>query len=220
MNISTFARLLLIAAMLAAGVTGCKRDPVLGELNRLKEYAIKKGFDVEEHRAALALSKWQNGRLDSEPIMLCAMLSKTIGRETKNLSFFAFDEDMDIVGFGIVEEYADANGLRTILTEEYDTVGKGPYPPDEAVQAFGFIIQIRDAGQRKDVQRWNEYLKAESGDVNAARDLVPAGKTLPVMPPIWISIPEPNRIDVHVYVYDRQGHKSERIVVRNSILAP
>lgn len=217
MNISTFARLLFVGIMIAAGTTGCKRDPALRELNRLRDYAIKEGFDVEEQHAELALSKWQNARLDSEPIMLCATLAKTIGREIKGLSFFAFDEDMDIVGFGIVEEYADANGLRTTLTEEYDTVGKGPYPPDEAVQAFSFIIQIRDAGQRKDVQRWNEYLKAESDDVEPARDLVPAGRTSRVRPPIWISIPEPNHVDVYVYVYDRQGHKSDRIRVRNSI---
>ncbi len=219
MKMSTFVQLLLMGAMLAAGGTGCKHDPdrALSELNRLKQYAIKEGFDVEEQRAELALSKWQNGRLDSEPILLCAVLVKTIGRETKNLAFYTFDEDKDIVGFSIVEEYVDANGLSTTLTEEYETTGTGPYPPDEAVQAFPFIVQIRDAGQRKDVQRWNEYLKAESGDVNAARDLVTAGKTSPVRPPIWISIPEPNRVDVHVYVYDRQGHKSERIVVRNSI---
>jgi hypothetical protein len=217
MNIAPFVRLSLVGAMLVASGLGCKPDPVSVKLNRFREYALKKGFNVDQHRAELALSKWQNGRLDSEPILLCATLSKTVGRETKNLSFFTFDEDMDIVGFGILEEYTDANGLRTALTEEYDTTGKGPYPPDEPVQGFGFIVQIRDAGQRKDVQRWNEYLKAKSGDVNAARDLTPAGKTSPVMPPIWISIPESNRVDVYVYVYDRQGHKSDRIRVRNLI---
>ncbi len=217
MNTSSFVQLLLIGAMLAAGTTGCKRDPALHELNRLKEYAIKKGFDIEEQRAKLALSKWQNDRPDSEPILLWAGLGKPTGRETEYLSFFTFDEDKDIVGFGIVEEYVDANDVRTTLTEEYETTGKGPYPPDEAVQAFGFIVQIRDAAQRKDVRQWNEYLEAKSHDVKARRDSAPAGKTLRVSPPIWISIPEPNHVDVYVYVYDQQGHKSERIRVRNSI---
>jgi len=220
MNMSTFARLLLIGAMLAAGGTGCKHDPALRELNRLKENAIKKGFNVEEQRVELALSKWQNGRLDSEPIMLRAELGKPIRMEIKNLTFFTFDEDKDIVGFGIVEEYVDANGLRTTLTEEYKTTGNGPYPPDEAVQAFAFQVQIRDAGQRKDVQQWNEYLEAKSRDVEAGRELPPVGKAWHVMPPIWISIPEPNRVDVYLHVYDRQGHKSERIGVSNSIPVP
>ncbi len=217
MNTSSFVQLLLIGAMLAAGTTGCKRDPALSELNRLKKYDIEKGFDVEEERVETALSKWQNGRLDREPIMLSAQLGKPIGMDIKNLTFFTFDEDKDIVGFGIVEEYTDANGLRTALTEEYKTTGNGPYPPDEAVQAFGFIVQIRDAAQRKDVQQWNEYLEAKSHDVKAGRELPPAGKTLRVSPHIWISIPEPDHIDVYVYVYDQQGHKSERIRVRNSI---
>jgi hypothetical protein len=26
---------------------------------------------------------------------------------------------------------------------------------------------------------------------------------------VWISIPEPNKVDVYVYVYDRAGHKSD-----------
>jgi len=217
MNISTFVQLLLIGAMLASGATGCKRDPALRELNRLKEYAIEKGFDVEEQRADLALSKWQNGRLDREPILLWAQLGKPIGMETKDLSFFTFDEDMDIVGFGIVEEYVDANGLRTTLTEEYETTGNGPYPPDEAVQAFIFPVQIRNASQRKDVQQWNEYLEAKSHDVKTGRDLPPVGKTWHVRPPIWISIPEPNHVYVYVYVYDRQGHKADPLRVVNSI---
>jgi hypothetical protein len=217
MYISKFTRLILICAMLAAGTTSCKRDPALTELNRLKEDAIKKGFDIEEKRVELALSKWQNGRLDREPILLWADLGKPIGMENKNLTFFTFDENKDIVGFAIVEEYVDANGLRTTLTEEYETTGNGPYPADEAVQAFAFPVQIRDAGQRKDKQQWNEYLEAKSRDVKAGRESPPVGKTWHVMPPIWISIPEPNRVEVYVYVYDREGHKSEKIGVRNSI---
>jgi len=203
--------------MLVAGATGCKPDSVLRELNRLKDAAIKQGFDVEEKRAELALSKWQNGRLDREPILLWAELVKPIGMEAKDLAFFTFDEDKDIVGFGIVEEYVDANGLRTTLTEEYETTEKGPYPPDDSVPAFIFPVQIRDAGQRKDVQKWNEYLEAKSNDVKAGRELPPVGKAWHVMPPIWISIPEPNHVYVYVYVYDRQGHKAERIRVNNSI---
>jgi len=219
LNTSTLVFLLLICAVLTAGATGCRRDPALGKLNRIKEAAIEEGFDVEEKRIESALSKWQNGRLDSEPILLWATLAKPIKMEIKHLNFFTFDEDKDIVGFGIVEEYVDANGLRTTLTEEYETTGNGKrlYPPDEAVQAFAFLVHIRDAGQHKDMQQWNEYLEAKSRDVNGGQDLAPAGETSPVRPPIWISIPEPNHVDVYVYVNDQQGHKSDRIRVRNSI---
>jgi len=219
MNVSTIVRVLLISTMLVAGATGCKRDPdfALDKLNGLREYTKEKGYDIEEKRAELALSKWQNSRLDSEPILLTGELGETTGKETKHLSFFAFDEDKDIVGIGIIEEYVDASGLSTTLTEEYETTGKGPYPPDEAVQAFSFVVQIRDAGQRKDVKKWNEYLSAKSGRSNTERDMAPTGETLPAMPTIWISIPEPNQVDIHIYIYDKQGHKSETIRARNLI---
>jgi len=60
-------------------------------------------------------------------------------------------------------------------------------------------------------------VKAKPGDINARRGVVPSGETLPVVPPIWISIPEPNHVDVHIYIYDQQGHKSETIRVANFI---
>jgi len=217
MNMSTFVRVLFIGAMLATGITGCKRDPALYQLNWMKEKAVKNGQDLKEQRVELALSKWQNGRLDSEPILLSAALGKPVGRETGRLSFYTFDEDKDIVGFGIVEEYTDSNGSRTTLTEEYETTEKRQYPRDEAVQSFIVRVEIRDAGQRKDEQRWNEYLEAKPDDVDARGDLAPAGETLPAMPPIWISIPEPNHVDVRIYTYDQQGHKSQPFRVVNFI---
>lgn len=69
---------------------------------------------------------------------------------------------------------------------------------------FGKII--RDADQRKDAQRWDEYVKGEGIDVS---NLQATDLWRETFAPVWISIPEANRVDVYVYLYDKAGRKSE-----------
>jgi hypothetical protein len=215
MNTRTLVQLLLAGAMLAVEAGGCRRDPVLGALKRFDEYAKEKGGDVEKQRAALALSMCQNHRLDGEPILLVAQLGKPTGTEIVKLNLLTFDEDQDIIGLVIVEEYIDANGLKTTLTEEYPALGPLMDPKDGALQLLYPTVQIRSASQRKDVEQWKEYVNAKPMNIHARRDEIPSGYRWPDMPPIWISIPEPNHVDVHAYIYDQEGHKSDRLRVAN-----
>lgn len=69
-------------------------------------------------------------------------------------------------------------------------------------------IQIRNVDQHKDSQRWDKYVKGEGIDINDVRLLKYFKETLPT---VWISIPEPNAVNVYVYIYDQKGHKSEPI---------
>jgi hypothetical protein len=206
-------QLLLVGAMLTVEAAGCRRDPVLGALKRFDEYAKEKGGDVEKQHAALTLSKWQNHRLDGEPILLVAQLGNPTGTEIVKLNLLTFDEDQDIIGLGIVEEHFDVNGSKTTLTEEYPALGPLMDPEDTALQVLYPTVQIRSAGQRKDVEQWKEYINAKPMNIHARRDEIPSGYRWPDMPPIWISIPEPNHVDVHVYIYDEEGHKSDPLRV-------
>ena len=214
MNVSKFVKLLFVGAVLAMGAKGCKQNPTLNQLNWMKEEAIKHGDYLREQRIEVALSRWKNGHLDSDPYLLAAEMGKAIGSGNIHLVFFTYDEDKDIDGIGIIEEYIDPNGLNTTLTEEYETTGNRQYPEHEEVQLFGLMPKIRDAGQRKDEQLWFEYLQGKSGKVDVGQGLAPTEET---MPAVWISIPEPNHVDLKMYVYDQQGHKSEAIRVISSI---
>src|SRR3990172_5041161 len=51
-----------------------------------------------EQRAQLALSKWQNGVIDREPILLAAVLGKAQGARVPDMVVFAYDEDKDLLG--------------------------------------------------------------------------------------------------------------------------
>ncbi len=193
----------LLVVMLVPAISGCRRDPVVEWLEHSKENAKAKGFRDVEERCELCLSKWQNRTLDPEPVLVLVSLGRVVARGM-NLLFEAFDEDKDVIGLGIKEEYTDANGLKTLLTEEYPAF---VHRMTSDVMPLRFCdVQIRYAGQRKDAQRWEQYVNGEGIDVSSLRS---TERWIETLPTVWISIPEPNKVDVYVYVYDRAGHKSE-----------
>jgi len=153
-------------------------------------------------RAKLALSRWQDQDINPEPILLWA----GVARPNNAIALDFFDEDMDVIGFGTEERYIDANGIRQKLVEEYAAfthIQWGDVWPLKIVP-----VHTRDINQRLDKEKWNNYIKGEGIDPNTPMSQEYWTETLP---PVWISIPEPNKIDVHVYVYDRTGLKSEPV---------
>lgn len=203
MNKWKLIRAFLVVIILLPVIPGCKGDPLVVWLEDLNETAKASNRGDVAQRCELCLSKWQNRTLDPEPILVRVVFGWVTG-SGMHLLLDAYDEDKDVVGFGIREEYTNANGLKTVLTEEYPAfvhrVGAEVLPPRLCP------VQIRDGEQRKDAQRWGEYVKGEGIDVNSLRAIERWTETLP---PVWISNPEPNKVDVYVYVYDRAGHKSE-----------
>ena len=204
-NTRRLVQALLLVVIVVPVISGCKRDPLLDDLKHLKEEAKRKGYSAVEQRYELAISKWKNRTVDREPILIDAGLGKSIVLPVL-VGLITFDEDMDVFGIGINEECADVNGIKTTLTEEYPAFVHRMKP--EMLDLRLFPVQIRDAGQRKNTQRWDEYVKGEGIDVNDVRVLICWRETLP---PVWVSIPEPNTVDVYVYIYDQAGHKSNPI---------
>lgn len=215
MKIWNLLRNLLLLIILILGLSSCKRDSVLDGLKNLKEETKAKGRVADEKRVEVALSKWQNRTVDPEPILITAVMNKPIGYEDMYIGMFTFDENVDVLGLGINEEYTDVNGIKTTVTEEYSVFVHRMKP--EVVDLRLFPVQIRDASQRKDKQRWDEYIKGEGIDFNDIRRLKRWRETLP---PIWISIPEPNTVEVQVYIYDQAGNKSIPIKLLTSDSIP
>jgi hypothetical protein len=205
MNMWKLVQALLVVVILVPAISGCKRDPVLDDLKRLKEESKGKGYSAVGQRYELALSKWQNHTVDPEPILINAGLGKPRVLPVF-VGLITFDEDKDVVGLGIKEEYAEVNGIKTTLTEEYPAFVHRMQP--DALCFRFFPVQIRDSDQRKNTQRWEEYVKGEGIDVNDVRVLKRWRETLP---PVWVSIPKSNTVNVYVYIYDQAGHKSNPI---------
>jgi len=191
--------LLLIFVVLNSG---CERDPVNDSLNSMKENApidMKKQIEI-------AQEMWQNGKVDREPILISADLTKAEGTEDIYIGLITFDEDTDVIGIGIKEEYINPNNLKTTLTEEYPAFVYRMSPDVDELRLCP--VQIRNDSQRKSNQQWEEYIKGEGIDVSTLKNTIRWRQTLP---PVWVSIPDPNHTHVQVYIYDKAGNKSKPI---------
>jgi hypothetical protein len=87
---------------------------------------------------------------------------------------------------------------------------------DEVLEDSNVPIRIRDCGQAMDAQQWGDYVRAEpeeAGDGTFARAVYWSCNWLETLPPIWVSFPERNVVDVYAYAYDKAGHKSTPVRV-------
>ena len=216
----------LIFTLVSAGLTGCQRaspqntekDPVINVINK----AVKNPRIPPEvrERANIAISQWENRVIDPKPIVINACLLSFEGYDSIDLALTIFAECKDIIGFGIKEVHSSPNSPQDIIVEEVYPV----YihcPLSDIANLWRVPVQIRKGDRRKDEQSWQKYvncdyekllhdykqseefLKHGLGDFSSLWDAT--------LPPVLVSIPEPNKIDVWVWVYDKAGNKSEPI---------
>ncbi len=141
--------------------------------------------------------------------------------EKWDFALWVFDEDKDLSGFLVREESHGANGTTTVLEERYPAfVHLIPTWIATAYERYSVPIRIRDAHQRKDEGQWTDYLSINFGKL--VKEKLP-DKSLPdfwynfwrlwedTVPVAWVSLPEPNQVDVSFCVYDKAGHKSNTV---------
>lgn len=205
-------------------LSGCRKDSSESEKYdpvawNLTDIVRNPDLPVDvKNRAELAISQWRNDVVDCKPILVHAVLGKPQGVDKVFLALIIFDEDRDTVGFVIKEEYVDSNGVHTTLEEDYPAYVH--CLPFEVVDAHGVVIQIRDKHQHKDEELWSEYVNTEfeqlvnkyiRSDDFSIESFYPGRFWEDTLPPVWVSIPEPNKVDVWVYVYDKAGNRSEAV---------
>lgn len=219
--------------------TGCKKfvddTEYLVNMQYLKERYPFYTPDVNE-RYNLAIEKYQNKKLDPEPIILVTWLHKRLpGTPDYTLCLGVFDEDKDIQGIVLKEESRDPNGTVNILKEDYPFYIHDPFI--DVAATYGFPVSIRKNNQGKDKKLWEdyvsmdfEYLKKQAAEYNRRISLPPWSKDALTdfsemeeesdkivsqwkdsLPTVWISIPEPNQKTVWIQVYDKAGNRSDFI---------
>lgn len=184
-------------------LSGCKDDsPKLSHMEKVSSHRLRyllKGSQYYSEQLEKAANLWENGVCDPEPILFFAILGKWDSSDTV-LGIFSSDEDNDLQGVIVREKHA-----ADIFEETYPVfVGGGFHVP---IYAEGITMaRIRTQNQRKNEELWGQYvaLAAEVGE----------NEPLPAPPPMWVSIPEPNEVEVWVQLYDKAGHKSNQVKLR------
>lgn len=191
-------------------VFGCEKSspPVEDEFIRRRSVRFCRKVIADpkssKHAKSLAeeiLRKRDNDIIDPEPVLVDAGLTQPEGRHVTILVVGISDEDGDLAGIGIRELHAKPDGYSLSIEEEYPVFG---YASTKAASYYIFKATIRKGNERKNEKDWKEYLDAGLWD----RDH---------MPYLWISVPEPGKIDIEIWVYDHAGHKSELVTLDNWI---
>jgi hypothetical protein len=205
----SFLSIVLFSAMAIFGCRAVKtpeQDPnayVTEELANFTNWSVPDS--AAKQRAQLALSQWQNGVLDREPILLAAILTKAQGASMPEIVLFAFDEDKDLLGIGVIERQKDG----AEYAEEYPVYVHAR--PSRVIDTRPVPVYLRNKGQQKDESRWEEYVRGDKIDEWSIRHVDRYYQD--TMPPVYVSLPDPNKVDVLVYLYDRGGNKSPPVEV-------
>jgi len=204
-GVSSF--LLLTALAVAIELGGCKTqvpDVYDWKSEHIFTRAIRETAEMDDlpsdvrKRTQAALRRLENEVLDPEPILVRAWVSN-LDDDACFLEFIVLDEDKDLLGLHIREQYTDVNGTVATFEEVYPVYVGFPFAPFLSWNSE--LVRIRNSNQRKDEKLWQEYVNE-----------VAKGKRTS-MPDVWISIPEDNTTRVFMSVYDRAGNKSESVEV-------
>jgi len=171
-------------------------------------------------RARAALREFNSKEPNTVPIFVYAILTYGNDPNYDTLGVMCFDKDRDLQGIRIREQLRDSQGALTAIEEDYPIfVGSlESWSLERRVISFA----VRDSGQRKDEKRWLEYenrwLKVLVREAVAAKrkqsaPVADGNLSVRDMPPLYVSVPDPNRVDVQMRAYDKAGNESEWIEV-------
>ena len=150
--------------------------------------------------ARIALKKWQNRRLDPEPVLMFAVLARNERAKSPLLVLAMSDEDGDVASIEITERHFEAGREILLIAEEYPVFGYGLVTSSSRIPP----VKIRRGDERKNEEAWQSYLDAGRWRI----------ETIPTM---WISLPEPGKTEIQVAVRDHAGHKSNAVPLDNTI---
>ncbi|MDI6448837.1 hypothetical protein [Anaerobaca lacustris] len=164
------------------------------------------------HRRELALSRLENGILDSRPFLIDAQLVLLEPTEEVGLILWTFDEDQDLRGLRITEVHSAPDGTTTTLEEDYPIHAASLVGP--IVESLLYPVQRRTQGQQKDEAAWRDYMLWALDEV-ICRFVDKRETESPDMPlpPIYVSVPKANEVRVLARLYDRAGNESESLEI-------
>lgn len=222
------AWLLFLAVLMVAVSLGCRPGKDSRE-RKLKLEADQARSTLEDRvkekrdphgRAKIALTKLNDSVRVDGPFLISVNLGCRDDNEPV-LFFACLDEGRNLRGICVREERTDPNGRTMALEERYPVYVA--WPETNILANHTFSVAIRNGGQRKDEAAWNDYVISVQEDV--IHKFVydgPVDETIKVppnealertRPPIWISLPEPNRVRVSLSIYDREGRESDSVDV-------
>lgn len=100
----------IVTIILCLFCVSCKKhDDVLDErayIESFKNGAILNNYKDVEKNIDIAISKYENEKVDREPVIMYACFGYAV-KHPERLAILYYDEDKDALGIGIKEKYID-----------------------------------------------------------------------------------------------------------------
>jgi hypothetical protein len=218
---------LFVYIIISLWLTGCEKSPKLGDYH-MKQFErwsrLPWAADAKE-RIQYAIDTYKNKTMDRTPILVYAGLGKPVGSEEIKILLFVLDEDKDLLGFTVNEVSQDPNGTPVSLEEDYPIFAH--CPAVGVANGYGFSISARNDEQRKDERLWADHVGTDFGAL-VRKQIGPEPPEPSVdwfreyddrmfelwkssVPPIYISIPDSDKINVKIHIYDKAGNISNTV---------
>lgn len=154
----------------------------------------------------LTKARLQKGEMDESIGQV--RLGATIIRAPGLLSLSVEGQDRDLLGIRIKERYMLPNGVESSFEESYPVFAhrliRGDLYVYSATSPVEVPVHFRNENRVKNEQQWRSFLdRVERGEVSRETDT----------PALYITMPEPNAVEVFVSVYDEQGRESDMVPV-------
>jgi hypothetical protein len=221
--------------MLAIVAAGCKEKQHLQEQEFDSIKSFLSGFldnpnlpKDDKERIITTLSKCENNTLELEPVLLQAYMMRAEGYERPDMILTIVDQNEDVIGIGIREDCHDSNCCWNTIEESYP-VYIYCLPFDRATTGV-IPLHIRTNCQQKDGKAWDEYVNLDYNKLckEYLQQQVKPPEFFSIrssledfwertLPPVWVSMPDPNKMDVWVWVFSKSGNKSEPIKLINLV---
>lgn len=167
-------------------------------------------FNDVNYNAELAISKYEKKSIDPEPVFILARIRSVTHRPSAYLDLLTYDEDGDLLGIVIEEKYLDLNGNVKIIEEDYPVFTF--WSPGKGVSYLTIFATTRNPVQLKDEVEWNKYL---AGEIVETSKITTPLYWVNTLPEFLVSVPDRNKTEVEMYLYDKAGHKSKPILLRH-----
>ncbi len=180
----------------------------------------------DRERIKTTLAKCENKTLGLEPVLLQAYIMKPTWLESPDMLLTIVDPNENVIGVGIREECRDSNCCWKTIEENYPVYSHGQ---SDLFNTVVIPLHIRTDCQKKDESAWIEYvnldyfklyedyLEQQLKSTEISMGATDKSFWEESLPPVWVSRPEPNKLDVWVWVFNKAGNKSEPIKLINLV---
>ena len=188
MNITRIRSVFRFIAILLSVLVGCRNQTEM-MLNEKVDWTCRRLLDINpvslggQERKSLALSRCQNGILDSDPLLIDVWLDKGKTSGMTHLGILGYDEDLDLVGIGIKSVKLNEQNITSEQLREYPVFLSNSYKDNE--------------------NHLYLYIKRITINISTSVDFREG----------VIFIPDSKERDIMIYIYDKKGNKSNMVKV-------